>query len=346
MSTKDIRTAYKLRSWKGTLDQLVRETGITLKDVCEYTGAAYNEDGVSFYLKLPRKRTSFIGIGMAFGQPLEVINNWITRYADKRKLYIKDISEDLVWIYLINANIEDRDSGINYFSRYEEFQSVAYAVFSERWDEIISGYEDTADVEISLGQAEYGPEYDGIKTFVAEHMDAFKTAYHKPRALLDAYVDKIIDTCRRNPANKTIRSLNSMRGYLDDSMINFLSGSSETINVVDRKTGRRSVNIKHIPKGRSKFIELGLSLGMTGADIDRLLDLMGYAPLDIMNSREGRLITALTEWENSHPLQRAFKNKYFSGDTAISLTDEAEYRAVDEMLQLKADITEPHGDTD
>ena len=136
-----------------------------------------------------------------------------------------------------------------------------------------------------------------------------------------------------------------MRGYLDDSMINFLSGSSETINVVDRTTGKRSINIKHIPKGRSKYIDLGLSLGMTNADLDRLLSMMGYAQLDIMDSREGRLITALTEWENSHPLQRAFKNKYFSGDTAISLTDEEEYRAVDEMLQLKTEISAVHEDS-
>lgn len=342
MSTKDIKTAYKLRSWKGTLDQLISTTGITLRDVCDYTGAAYNEDGVSFYVKLPRKRSTYIGIGMAFRQPLEVINGWIARYAGKRKLYAKDISEDLVWIYLINANLADDSGSINYFRRYEEYQSVAYAVFCERWDEIVRTYEDTADVEISLASAEYGPEYDGIKSFVAEHMEAFKTAYRKPRAYLDAYTDKIIETCRRNPENKTVRSLNSMRGYLDDSMINFLSGSSETINVVDRKTGRRSINIKHIPKGRRKYIDLCLALGMTRTDIDRFLDMMGYQPLQIMDSDEGRLITSLTEWENSHPLQRAFKNKYFAGDNSVELTDAEEYRAVDEMLQLKAEISEKH----
>lgn len=340
MSTNDIKSAYKLRSWKGTLDQLVKTTGVSLKDVCDYTGYTYNEDGVSFYLKLPRKRTSFIGIGMAFHQPLDVINSWITKYGGKKKLYVKDISEDLVWIYLINASYKDASGSINYFRRYEEFQSVAYAVFCERWDEIVRQHEDTSDVEISLGQAEYGPEYDGIKAFVAEHMDAFKTAYTKPRAYLDSYVDRIIETCRNNPDNKTIRSLNSMRGYLDDSMINFLSGSSETINVVDRKTGKRSINIKHIPKGRKKYVSLCLSLGMTCPDIDRFLQLMGYVPLDIMDKNEGRLISALVEWENNHPVQRAFKNKYFEGNTAIELEPSEEYKAVDEMLQLKSDLSD------
>ena len=340
MTTDDIKSSYKLRSWKGTIDQLTKSTGISLEEVCEYTGAKYNRNGVSFYVKLPRKRSTYIGIGMAFRQPLEVINGWIMRYAGKRRLYAKDISEDLVWIYLINANLRDTGSGINYFRRYEDYQTIAYAVFRERWDEIVYRYEDTSDVEISLGQADYSHEYDGIKEFVAEHMDAFKTAYRKPRAYLDAYVDNIIEICRQNPDNKTVRSLNSMRGYLDDSMINFLSGSSEIINVYDRVTGKHSVNIKYIPKGRKRHIEMCLALGMSHPDIDKYLTFMGYAPLQIMDTEEGRLIAALTDWENRHPLQRAFKNKYFDGDMTVELTDSEKYRAVDEMLQLRSEIDE------
>ena len=171
MSIEDTKSAYMLRNWKKTLDQLSEETGITLREVCDYTGFAYNDNGVSFYVKLPRKRTAFIGIGMAFRQPVDVINNWIMKFGGKRRLYAKDISEDLVWIYLINANLRDTDSGINYFRRYEDYQSVAFAVFSERWDEIVRMQESTADVEISLGQVELGSEYDGIRDFVAQHMD-------------------------------------------------------------------------------------------------------------------------------------------------------------------------------
>lgn len=337
---KDVKSAFKLKNWKSTLDRLSEENGITLKEVCDYTGAAYNENGVSFYVKLPRKRSAYIGIGMALRQPVEVINEWITKFGGKRKLYARDISEDLVWIYLINANLRDPSGSINYYKRYEEYQSVAYAVFREKWDELILINEDTADIEIKLGQAEYGPEYDGIKEFVSEHIDAFKTAYNKPRKYLDAYTDRIIETCRRNPANKTIRSLNSMRGYLDDSMINFLSGNSEMINVFDRKTGKRTINIKHIPKGRYKYIELCISLGMTTADIDHFLSMMGYAPLDETSRKESGLVSALNEWEQKHPLQRSFKRKFFEGDTGVNLSDEEEFQAVDEMLQLKADIAE------
>ena len=333
---------YTLKEWKSTIDRLVDETGISLREVCDYMGSAFNEDGVSFYVKLPRRRSSFIGIGMAFGQPLEVINEWIVGYGRKRKLYVRDISEDLVWIYLINANYEDRSSGINYYRRYEEYQAVAHAVFREKWDEVIATAEDTADVEISLGQADYGPEYDGIKAFVAAHMDAFKTAYNKPRRFLDMYVDRILRTCKYHPGLSSLKSLNSLRGYLDDSMINFLSGDSERINVIDRVSGKRTINIKYIPKGRNKFIELGVSLGMTAEDINRLLDLMGYGPLDTANKGESTLISRLADWESKHPIQRKFKNKYFYGASDTELTRAEECEAVDEMLTLRAELIDQY----
>lgn len=332
--------ARKLKNWKNTLDRLSKEKGISLKEVCDYIDAAYNENGISYYVKLPRKRSTYIGIGMAFRQPVETINEWITYYGGKKKLYAKDISEDLVWLYLINANLEDESGTRNFFRSYEEYQSSAYAVFSERWDEIILKNEDTADVEIKLGQAEYGSEFDGLKAFVAEHMDAFKTAYSKPRKYLDRYVSSILTACRTHPALKSLRSLNSLRGYLDDSMINFLSGDSETVHVVDHRTGKKTINIKHIPKGRKKYISLCLSLGMTTEDIDRYLEMMGYAPLDITDKGEEMLILSLAEWERTHPEQRAFKKRNIDGDEEIQLSSAEEHKAVEQMLQLKSDLAE------
>lgn len=341
MGAKKTKDSYLLRSWRNTLDRLSEETGISLADVSEYIGAACSGGLPGFYIKIPRKRSTFIGVGMAFRQPVDVINQWITEYARKRKLYVKDISEDLIWLYLINANLKDPD-GTNYYQRYEEYQSVAYAVFRERWDEISLGLEDTADVEISLGQADYGPEYDGIKCFVAEHMDAFSSAYAKPRKLMDEWVKQIISTCREDPEQTVINSLNSMRGWLDDSMINFLSGDCSTVNVIDRKTGKRSINIKRMPKSRRKYISMCMALGMTTADIDKFLELMGYAPLDVSDRDEGRLLTVLTEWESTHPLQRAYKNLYYNNDASIKLSPDEEFRAVREMLQLRSELEEAY----
>ena len=331
-----------LRSWRNTLDHLAEETGTSLEEVSEYIGLASTNGAPGFYIKMPRMRSTFIGIGMAFRQPVEVINQWITGFARKRKLYVKDISEDLVWLYLINANLSDTSGSTNYFKRYEEFQAVAYAVFRERWDEISLGFEDTADVEISLGQAEYGPEYDGIKAFVAEHMDAFNSAYSKPRALLDKWVQQIISTCRDNPEETVIRSLNSMRGWLDDSMINFLSGDASTFNVVDRKTGKKTINIKRMPKSRRKYITMCMALGMTADDIDQFLEMMGYATIDVSDVDEGRLLMELTAWETAHPLQRAYKNRHFKDAPSIYLTPAEEYQAVNEMLHLRSDLEEAY----
>ena len=342
MGEKNTKDFYMLRSWRNTLDRLARETGVSLEEVSEYIGAACSDGAPGFYIKRPRKRSTFIGVGMAFKQPVEVINQWITEYTRKRKLYVKDISEDLVWLYLINASLKDTSGGTNYYQLYEEYQSVAYAVFRERWDEINLGFEDTADVEISLGQADYGPEYDGIKAFVAEHMDAFNSAYAKPRALLDKWVQQIISTCRDNPGETVIRSLNSMRGWLDDSMINFLSGDASTFNVIDRKTGKRSINIKRMPKSRRKYIAMCMALGMTTDDIDRFLEMMGYAAIDVSDSEDGKLLMALTEWETTHPLQRAYKNRHFKNDVSIELSPAEEYRAVKDMLQLRSDIEEAY----
>ena len=244
MGAKITSKSYRLRGWRSTLDRLVAETGTSLADVSEYIGLSGGNDVPVFYTKLPRRRSTFIGIGMAFRQPAEVINQWITSYAGKRRLYVKDISEDLVWLYLINANLKDTSNSTNYYLRYEEYQSVAYAAFRERWDELNIGIVETADVEFSLGQADYGPEYDGIKAFVAEHMEAFSSAYSKPRTFLDTWLQQIIATCREDPEQTIISNLNSMRGWLDDSMINFLSGDCSTVNVIDRKTGKKCINIK------------------------------------------------------------------------------------------------------
>ena len=342
MGAKNTKDSYMLRSWRNTLDHLAKETGTSLEEASEYIGMACSDGAPGFYIKMPRKRSTFIGVGMAFKQPVEVINQWITDYARKRKLYVKDISEDLVWLYLINANLHDDSGSINYFKRYEEYQAVAYAVFRERWDEIGLGFEDTADVEISLGQAEYGPEYDGIKAFVAEHMDAFSSAYAKPRAMLDNWLQQIISTCREHPDETVISSLNSMRGWLDDSMINFLSGDASTVNVIDRKTGKRSINIKRMPKTRRKYIAMCMALGMTTDDIDPFLEMMGYATIDVSDGDEGKLLMALTEWENMHPLQRAYKNSHFKDLVSVDLSPAEEYRAVREMLQLRSDLAEAY----
>ena len=84
-------------------------------------------------------------------------------------------------------------------------------------------------------------------------------------------------------------------------MINYLSGSVETVNVIDLKSGARTLNLKRIPKSKKAHISLTLALGMSRVEIDRYLTMMGFAPLDAVDMEEGLLLNALAVWEQKHP---------------------------------------------
>lgn len=325
----------KAGRWRRTLDDLLDKNGRDMKWLCDYVGTAYNETSVSFYEKLPKKRITYIGIGMAFRQPLDVINKWITEFAAKKSLYIKDVSEDLIWIYLIEVNREHPDPDINYFRRYEECQSVAYAAYSEVWESVINESLSTAEVRIEFDKAEHDQDFKGLTRFISANIDSFKTAYSRPREYLDKYINTLF-RADYSGESSSYTNLNSLRGYLDDSMINYLSGDHTTINTYDRTTRRRSLRIKYIPKGRKFHISLCLALGMTVKEIDHYLELMGYAPLMTDDKTEGRLIRMLDEWESAHPFQRAYKDMLLSSGSERSEVEKefsfAAYTAFQEEL--------------
>ena len=330
----------KACEWRKILDDLLEENGKDLKWLCEYIGSAYNETSVSFYEKLPKRRSTYIGIGMAFHQPVEVINDWITRFTDKRKLYVKDISEDLVWLYLIKVNQERADETANYYKRYEECQSIAYAAYCEVWDDVLQSGFGTADVEVKLDKAEHDCDFKGLRQFIVSNIDSFKTAYNRPRTYLSRYQRALFSVKTDEQGKTSFSNLNGMRGYLDDSMINYLSGDAATINTVDRKSRTRTLNIKHVPKNRKFHISLCLALGMTIPDINYYLELMGFKPLDPENRQEQILIRLLEQWETDHPLQRRFKEKMVYSDIDdIPENSVSDYAGVqDELLFLREEM--------
>ena len=297
------------------IDSLVEETGRDLKWVCDYIGAVYNPNGVSFYIKLPRRRNSFIGIGMAFGQPLEVINEWIVRFGNKKRLYPKDVTEDLIWIYLINASASDPDGSRNYFRMYDECREAALTIYNELWNEIVSHDENTETVGSGLSDVMYDKDFRGLVDFVADHLDAFKTAYSKSRTYLDGFACTLLDTFRACGSEK-FAHLSDLRGWLDDSMINYLTGDSRMINVIDLATGKKTRRIKHVPKGKNTHISLCLALGMDHEETDKYLGMMGFSPLDSENKSESLLIKGLDKWEEAHPDIKALKDRCIGKKTA------------------------------
>lgn len=381
---RSMATLHRNKEWRDTLDKLMEETGIGIVQIAEYIGVPYNEKETSFYAKLPQKRKKFIGVGMALGQPLEVINDWILKYSGKRRLYIKDISEDLVWIYLIGLNYryrqqltkdgsacvdaESDSSFINYFRMYEECQNAAYITFRQMWDEVILNSLDTSDLEVKLEDIRYDEKFEGLREFILDNMDSFKTAYTKPRKMLDGYVKCILkglSAGRKEDVEQSVNAgisdnrngdsdvrftsrlkLNWLRGSLDDSMINYLSGNSETHHVIDRNQGVRVVSTKHIPVSRKTHISMCLALGMTGEEINQYLGLMGFAPLKQENNTERILVEALKTWEKAHPLQSVLKNMCIddnseettSGCEKKTLSSSEMYKAAESMLQMRLDI--------
>ena len=332
----------KVRRWRRTLDSLLAESGRDMKWLCDYTGKTYNENSVSFCEKLPKKRTTYIAIGMAFCQPLDVINQWITDYAAKRRLYVKDISEDLIWIYLIELNREHPDTDINYYRKYEECQSVAYAAYCEVWQAAVSDSLSTADLEVKLDKEEHDQGFKGLTRFISENIASFNTAYSRPREYLNNYLTSVFRTDYSGDDGK-FTNLSSLRGYLDDAMINFLSGDYTTINTFDRTTRRRSLRIKYVPKGRKFHISLCLALGMTVDEINEYLVMMGYAPLQEDDKTEGLLIRMLNEWDTAHPLQRAYKETLLSAhsgqaeaEASFSLIANTAFR--EELLFLREEM--------
>lgn len=353
------------KEWRDVLDGLMDKTGISLEEISRYIGSPYNGKETGFYAKLPQKRRKFIGIGMALGQPLEVINDWILTYSGKRRLYAKDVSEDLVWIYLIGLNYNARAhgeniiSGTNYFSLYEQCQNVAYATYCELWYEAAPYSMETSDLDIRLESVAFDDEFEGLRNFIIDNMDSFKTAYTKPRKMLEDYVDGILigmasndssnDNSSRSHAEAEDQTektdtvgarlkLNSLRGYLDDSMINYLSGDSSTIHVIDRRQGIRTISTKHIPTNRKTHISICLALGMMTDEINRYLEMMGFAPLGENSNDEKNLIEALKTWDEAHTLQREFKSQFIIEDRKKTLSQEEMRRAVESILLLRQDL--------
>lgn len=327
---------YRLRRWREELDELTELTGIAKSDICRYLGVTYTK-GIGFYDKLPKKRSMYIGIGMALKQPLETINTWLTRYGMKKKLYVKDLEEDLPWIHLICVNYRDRVSDHNYYKEFENCKNSIHKQYLKCWEENIEKDQVTLLVESSIQSIDYDENYSELKRFVAFNIDSFKTAYIKPRTMLNDYVRMLIGVGEKN-LNGSKDTLNSLRGYLDDSMINYLSGSIETINVIDRRSGRRTLQFKRIPKGKRAHISLALALGMNRREIDRYLVLMGFATLDAVNKEEGLLLNAMTSWEKKHPVPKRYKQWYFQKDSSKNMSDTEALMAVQQMLDMRQDL--------
>ena len=314
----------RMKMWKQELKRLCEKTGISMDDICKYMGVQYSTTP-GFYRKLPKHRETYIGIGMACGLSLERINRWIVQYGGKKRLYVKDVLNDLIWIYLIHVNFcGKKHLQENYYHKFEACRDSMEAVYQSM--NIESEGEDvpTCELDEEAKRVVFDPEYAELKRFVKKNIRAFHSAYARPKKLLTLYIQGILLVKNEIKTGGRKWTLNSLRGDLDDSMINYLTSG-----------------IKYVPKSKKTHISVGLAIGMTAKELDEYLQMMGYAPLDATYPNEGMLLELLENWESAHPLQRCFKEKYLKGNsTGVEMDGLQKLRAVDEMLGLRSDLKE------
>lgn len=313
---------YRMKKWKQELKDMYDKTGITFEYVCDYIGTD-NQGLPGFYKKVPKTKETYIGIGMAYKRSLKTINRWLVKYGGKRKLYSKDMLGDLIWIYLINSNYSDTSSDINYYKKFDECREAVEEIYLKMSEEISEESINTLELDESAGNIVFDAEYINLRKFVRENMDAFTTAYNKPKKYLNLFIDNILRVKNANRTKEKTWTLNTLRGYLDDSMINYITSGA-----------------KYVPKNKKTHISIGLALGMTIDDLDKYLGMLGYASLDGTCLEEGLLINFLEKWEEVHPMQRRFKDKYLDGNTSVELKMCDELQAVNEMLKLRSEIKE------
>lgn len=315
---------YRLKKWKQELKGLSEKTGMSVNDVCSYMGSNYS--GLPhFYRKLPKSKETYIGIGMAYRLSLHTINRWLIKYGGKKKLYIKDLLNDMIWIYLIHANENAQDETVNYYQKFEECRDCVKEIYRKMNTEI--EYEEVLTVELDKDAEKiiFDPEYLQLKAFVRENLEAFRSAYAKPKIYLNRYIDQILEVKNKHKIGGRDWTLNSLRGYLDDSMINYLTSGA-----------------KYVPKNKKTHIAIGLAVGMTTDELNEYLQMLGYAELDGTYLEEGILINVLENWDEDHLLQRKFKEKYLEGKSGIYLKPREELQAVNDMLGLRRDLKEAY----
>ena len=311
---------YRMKKWKQEINDLCKKTGISLEDVCTYLGVQYSSLP-SFYRKLPKHREMYIGIGMAYQLPLETINRWITKYGGKKKLYIKNALNDLIWIYLIHANIKEKSTE-NYYRRFDECRACVERIYNQM--NTVAEAEDvaTSELEEEMKKIIFDPEYAALKAFIKKHLSAFHSAYARPKGMIRSYVDLILRIKNENRTGGRRWTLNSLRGDLDDSMINYLTSGN-----------------KYVPKHKKTHISMGLAVGMTTVDLNQYLQMLGYAPLDGTCLEEGLLLNLLGKWEKEHPLSQSFKKQELR-QKGRELNAQEKLQAVNEMLGLRRDLKE------
>lgn len=342
----DLPYKFRLRKWQKELKNLTKESGLTLAGVADYIGAPI-KPLPGFYTRLPKKKETYVKIGLALQQPRDVVDRWIKKNTKHRTLYAKD-PKDIVAIYVLNLSNEDKRHVKNYCDVYlhyldkvsKEVKDIQKALKEAK------NYEDEMSVESKtpLGtiELERGLNQEELINYMKANYRSFQDAYKKSRDYLLAYIDILLESLNRAKvslvlANRTEKMHNIKwskrtlweRGNISDANYNYLTG--------------KEVKEKQIPQTKSSYISIALNLGMGKVQINELLEIAGFDAININDEEQGfcefTLNYLLPKWDMDHQEAVRWRKKYIDKEAIdMSITEEAE--ALKQILNMKEDIAE------
>jgi len=326
--------SFRLWSWRSELKKLSKDTGLSMAGIAEDIGVKLS-DTPGFYLKLPKEKETYVKLGLALKQPVEVVNKWIIKNTKSPALYAKD-PIDLIGIYFLNINYK-QNCGFENSKRNIDFYTSCLQThkkdFRKSNSAIIPSALSTAEIENDIKEL-YNE--DDLLTYISTHREAFLSANKRSWELMrKKYIDIIlsrINTLTEDVSKWTLYTLKD-KCIISPALHNYLCGDGYKTQV---------------PRKKSTYIFYGLSLGMSLEQICTLLKTAGYDALNLNDDSDAfaefAMYQLLISWENNHPEAKKFRCKTFYNNTDIDMTPEEELEGIMQLFRQRQDITNEYNE--
>jgi len=354
------KTPFRLLSWRLELKRLAKEMGLTIAGVAEQMGEDFSNTP-GFFEKLPKKRETYVKLGLILKQPRSVVDRWIKKNTKTRGLYAKDPS-DLIGIYFLDLSFEEKHK--NYCNTYtfclgkskkefEEFkeelnflrktikdlkrkeskvEEIEKATVKKQLDDAVKRLDEmesvllkpasTIEVEKGLIIREDNCE-DLLTEYMVTNYQSFQVAHEKPRQYINEYIDLLIDRLEKT---KRAHELSWSRVALKKANIITDAMYNYICGDIDKA---------QVPRKKSSYISYGLHLGMSMKQINTLLNVAGYDCLNINDDSDGYaefvMIPLLIKWEESHELANKWRRKYIDKEP-VNMTLIEERIAIEQLI--------------
>lgn len=255
------------RQWVTRINKILEDTGYGKTEFGEICGVSRVTVNKWCNGSIPKRRETFLIIGMAAGYDTAQTNQLLQRYGRYPALYSKSL-EDCACIFVLNhaQSLDSREKIATYRQILDRIKNAivrndaaeAEEIDTEKFDEKLSDVRDEEELE----------------RFVTDNIAVFSGAYHKFYMYVLQYVEE----------NKELyKAANVYELALGQG---WTSSLRQCISAIRQK--------KWYPT-RNKILSLGLHLGMEHEDVDEMLELAHMEPLCSRNIFESVLMFILDD---------------------------------------------------